>query len=58
VPRYVRQESGNASVRTIGDMSIAPGTNAVATTDTAFQKIAFARILALDTGFASMKCQS
>ena len=50
--------SGNASVRTIGNVSIAPGTNAAATTDTAFLKIASALILAVDTGFASTTYQS
>ena len=45
--------SGNASVRTIGNESIVPGTNAAAITDTAFLTIASALILAGDTGFGS-----
>ena len=50
--------SGNASVHTIGNVSIAPGTHAAAITDTAFRKIASVPILAVDTGFASTKSQS
>ncbi len=50
--------SGNASARTIGNVSIAPGTNAAAITDTEFPTIAFALILAGDTGFASTTYQS
>ena len=50
--------SGNASVHTIGNVSIAPGTNAAATTDTAFLTIASVRILAVDTGFGSTTYQS
>jgi len=50
--------SGNASVHAIGDVSIAPGTNAAATTDIVFRKIGSVRILAGDTGFASMKFRS
>ena len=50
--------SGNASVRTIGNESIAPGTNAAAITDTAFLTIASALILAGDTGSACTTYQS
>jgi len=50
--------SGSASVHEIGNMSIIAGTNAAATADTAFQKIAPVRILAVDTGFASTTSQS
>ena len=46
--------SGNASVHEIGNMSIITGTNVAATTDTAFPTIASVRILAVDTGFASV----
>ena len=50
--------SGNGSAHTIGNMSITPGTNAAATTDTAFLTIVSARILAVDTGFASTTYRS
>ena len=50
--------SGNASVRTIGNESIAPGTNAAATTDTSFRRIGSVRILVAGTGFGSTKFQS
>jgi hypothetical protein len=43
---------GNASVHEIGNVSIVPGTNVVATTDTASRKTASAPISAVDTGFA------
>ena len=50
--------SGNGSVRTTGNVSITPGMNAAATTDTAFLTIASVRILAVVTGFASTMCPS
>ena len=50
--------SGNVSVRTIGNASIIPGTNAAATMDTASRKIDFVRVLAVGTGFASTRSQS
>jgi hypothetical protein len=50
--------SGSANAHETGNMSIIAGTNAAATADTAFQKIASVRILAVDTGFASTTSQS
>jgi hypothetical protein len=49
---------GNAGVHEIGNVSIVPGTNVVATTDTASRKIASAPISAVDTGFASTTSRS
>jgi hypothetical protein len=52
------ETSGNASGHEIGNVSIVPGTNVVATTDTASRKIASAPISAVDTGFASTTSRS
>ncbi len=47
--------SGNASVRMIGSVNIAPGTIAADTMDIAFPTIAFTPISAAGIGSASMK---
>jgi hypothetical protein len=49
---------GNDSEHTTGDVNIAPGTNAAATTDTSFRRIGSVRILVAGTGFGSTKFQS
>ena len=49
---------GNASAHEIGNVSIVPGMNVVATMATASRKIASVPISAVDTGFASTTSRS